>query len=405
MIIPLLYYVLLLVWPLFLWPAFRLSGWRRAWLLAIAAAGFAALLYELWMTFVVGANIRIDILLLVVVLLLLYGGAVLILLMSAYRRLGMVVLVVLALLGGGMIYVWIDITQKSADLQANIEERNKLLFEAKFRGFEDYADYFRLFDARPTPFPAGHYQASASGYLTRLVVNPEGEAWIFHVCGQTECHYGPNGERLKAAPEGGGEAWDVRLRQGTAAPLDFRIRRQSPERVVVTMNRGETIFTKSQAPIAASPAPGKLVYHGAFSGLECNNAAAEVRQLWLWRDGPRLFAVGIFTILLAGSQANFVDMSLLGEGTRLEAAGEERWSFAWQRGSRPWTAEITLEDGEPRLHLTRRGEALAPLALVRRALFRDDAIDLAPLSSPEDWRHWFQVVLVSHFASGEIPAC
>lgn len=405
MIAALLYYMLLLAWPLFLWPAFRLSGWRRAWLFSIAAAGLAALLYELWVTFVVGGNIRIDIPFVVVVLLVLYGGAVLVLLMSEYRGLGIVVLVVLALLGGGLIHRWIEITQESADLRATFEERNKLLFEAKFRSFDNYADYFRLFDARPTPFPVGHYQASVPGRFTRLIVNPEGDAWIFYGCGQTECHYGPNGQRLKAVPDGGGEAWDVQLGQRSAASVNLRIARQSPERVAVTVNQVETIFSKAQPPIAASPAPRNLVYHGAFSGLRCKKAHADVRQIWLWRDGPRLYAVGIFRTLLAGRKADYLDIALLGEATRLEGAGDERWSFAWQRNTLAWTAEITFKNSEPTLHLTRRGEALPPLALVRRALIQDEAINLAAQSSAKDWRHWFQVVLVGHFASGEIPAC
>ncbi len=42
MLVFFLYYALLAVWPLFLWPAWRLKGWSRAWLLVAAVAGALA---------------------------------------------------------------------------------------------------------------------------------------------------------------------------------------------------------------------------------------------------------------------------------------------------------------------------------------------------------------------------
>ena len=57
------------------------------------------------------------------------------------------------------------------------------------------------------------------------------------------------------------------------------------------------------------------------------------------------------------------------------------------------------------LTLERDGEHAAPAALGRDAVFRDEAIELAPLTGKADWDHWFDIVLVGHFSSGDIPAC
>ena len=38
-----LYYALLAVWPLLLWPALPLTGWSRAWLLVVAIAGLSVI--------------------------------------------------------------------------------------------------------------------------------------------------------------------------------------------------------------------------------------------------------------------------------------------------------------------------------------------------------------------------
>ena len=57
------------------------------------------------------------------------------------------------------------------------------------------------------------------------------------------------------------------------------------------------------------------------------------------------------------------------------------------------------------LTLERNGELAASATLARDAVFRDEAIELAPLTSKADWDHWFDIVLVGHFSSGDIPAC
>ncbi|MEE9158668.1 MAG: hypothetical protein V3U60_09825, partial [Gammaproteobacteria bacterium] len=38
-------------------------------------------------------------------------------------------------------------------------------------------------------------------------------------------------------------------------------------------------------------------------------------------------------------------------------------------------------------------------------VFYDERIELAPLTSGADWRHWFDTVLVGHFIAGYVSAC
>ena len=48
----LLYFSLLVIWVLLLWPALRLRGRVRLWVAIAAAAGLLVALYEIWMIFV-----------------------------------------------------------------------------------------------------------------------------------------------------------------------------------------------------------------------------------------------------------------------------------------------------------------------------------------------------------------
>ena len=83
----------------------------------------------------------------------------------------------------------------------------------------------------------------------------------------------------------------------------------------------------------------------------------------------------------------------------------ERWSFAWSRDGRSGTASIALTGADAQLALTLDGRPEERAVLTRQAVFRDEAIELAPLTTKADWDHWFDIVLVGHFSSGDVPAC
>ena len=212
----LLYYVLLAVWPLLLWPALRLKGWSRGWLIVTAVAGALATAHEVRMFFGPPAAIRLDVFLIAMVLGVLYAGAAAVLFLGRRRKSAAVVGVAIVLIGGGMSYLSIEAGRQTERLTAAFYAGQALLFEAKFRSPEAYAAYFRMFDARPTLAPVGHWAAQGEGgYFTRLIINPEGRAWAFYPCGLpspvTECDYRSDDAGVRPAGDAAEQRWEVTL--------------------------------------------------------------------------------------------------------------------------------------------------------------------------------------------------
>jgi hypothetical protein len=397
----LLYYTLLGVWPLLLWPALRLAGWSRAWLLVVAIAGLLATAHEVRMLSGPPTAIRLDIPLIAIALCVLYLSAVAVMFRATWRKSAAVLGVVLVLAGGGLTYSWIEAGRESERLTALFHARNALLFEAKFRSLDAYASYFRTFDARPNLFPVGHWEAQGGGYFSRLIVNPEGRAWAFYRCGDTECGYRSADPGVQTVGDPAERRWEVTLKPGVGLPVTVAIALTDPGHLTIKGRGQPTTFTKTPPPIDPSPAHRALNFLGPFVQIECRGPYADVRQLWLWREGARLYAVGIFATLLAGSHAGIISPILLGEGVRQG----DRWSFEWRRNGRSRKASISLEGPQAMLTFERDGKGAGPAALKRDAVFDDEAIELAPLTSKADWDHWFDIVLVGHFSSGDIPAC
>ena len=153
----LLYYVLLAVWPLLLWPALRLKGWSRGWLIVTAVVGALATAHEVRMFLGPPAAIRLDVYLIAMVLGVLYAGAAAVLFLGRRRKSAAVVGFAIVLIGGGMSYLSIEAGRQTERLTAAFYAGQALLFEAKFRSPEAYAAYYRMFDARPTLAPVGHW--------------------------------------------------------------------------------------------------------------------------------------------------------------------------------------------------------------------------------------------------------
>ncbi len=397
----LLYYALLVLWLPLIWPMLRLRRGGRLVLAAVVAAGLAAALYEIWMTLGAAAEIRLDILLIGPALLGLYALATIVLFAASWRRaaagLGFVVL----LIGGSAAYKWILLGRESERLTEVFHARNALLFEAGFRDRETYERRFGPFTGMAGPHPTGHWLADGPSRFSRLIVNGEGRAWLFFPCGETECAYGPGGRGLEPADAAPGAQWHASLAPRAGTPLKVTIARAAGDRLMLHANDRSTVFAKAPPPIDPAPARRSLVYLGPFAQVACEGPYAKVRQVWLWREGARLYAVGIFAPLVAGRHAGFVQPILLGEGT---PAGEA-WTFAWERNARSWTATVALSGPEVILTLARAGQEPKRMVLDAAPLFRDEAIELAPLTGKADWDHWFEIVLVGHFSAGDIPAC
>ena len=404
----LLYCGLLVIWVLLLWPAFRLKGGARLWLLVVIAAAVAALLHEIRMYLWSHAAIRLDILVISMALGWLYGSAAVLLFFRRWRKTAALLAVPLVMIGGGMSYKWIEVSRESQRLGETIEETNRLLFAAKFRDADIYDGYFGPFTGASGDHPVGHWKIDEQSYFTRLIINAEGRVWLFFQCQEdTECESGVAGPELHQSGDNPRQ-WATSLKPLAGLPFDIKITQSDSATLSVEVRDKIVRFAKAPPPVDPAPAARPLTFLGPFTNVECIRAHAKVRQVWLWEDGARRYGVGIFSTLGAGRQVGFVRPILMGEGTREGDA----WRFTWTWDGRSGTALIALEGGEVIVtldqDLDQRGRDLedADQAVLKAgAVFSDERIELAPLTTGADWRHWFDNVFTGHFTSGYVPAC
>lgn len=400
----LLYCVLLVIWLPLLWPMFRLKGRARLLLLVVIAAGIAALVYEIRMFLWSVAAIRLDILVISVLLGCLYLSAAVLLFFKHWRTMATLLAIVLVVIGGGMTNEWLQVGRESQRLTEVFHDANRMLFNAKFRSPETYESHFGPFTGASDRHPIGHWKIDGQSRFTRLIINAQDRVWLFYQCQEdAECHFGPEGSGLHEDGDNP-QRWAARLKPRAGVPVEVKITQLEFGTLSVEV-RGQTVrFAKAPPPVDPAPSPRSLRYLGPFSKVECSGAHSKIRQLWLWEDGGSRYGVGIFATLIAGRQAGFVTPVVMGEG-----AGENGgWRFAWQQDGRSGTAFITLKGGDAILTLDLDGRDLEDTdraVLERGAVFYDERIDLAPLTTGPDWRHWFDTVLIGHFVSGYVPAC
>jgi hypothetical protein len=404
MIAFLAYYALLVLWLPLLWPAVRLSGWPRRWIVVVIFLGAAAALYEAWAVFIwhpqVVAPIRLDIPLISLALSFLYASALLALFAANWRRFAAALCLALFAAAGAMTYVWVSASLESKHLREVFRLRDKLLFEAKFRDPETYGSYFGDFDRGPAAHPVGHWEADRSSRFSRLIVNSQGQAWLFYRCEATECHYGPDGTTLQPAANGVA-GWQVALERRALGKIDLRIEEDGPNRLRLGIRDQWIDFVRSAPPIKPDPPRDTLAYLGSFVDVACHRQHAWVRQLWLWRDGSRLYAIGIFTPKPAGLRADYVSPVLLGAAEQ----SDDAWTYRWQQHGREWEARVSLSHGDVSLALKQMGRDDIDTVLSPGRVFRDEVIELAARDSGAGWAVWFETVLVGHFTAGDIPAC
>jgi len=396
----LLYYVLLALWVPLLWPALALRGWMRGALLVVVAVGVLATANEIWQT-LAASDIRIDIFLIFPVLGMLYTAAVAVLWLARWRSGAIALAILLLLTGGGIAYRWMATAQEAENIRATLEARDVLIFRAMFRDKATYENFFGPFGDTGGLYPAGHWQGPDRGAFTRLVVNSDGRAWLFYRCGKAECAFGPGIHPLERVVGAIGFEWRGLLQPVAGAPLAVQIVQEDDDHLIVKTPGRNVAVAKAPPPVEANPAPDALTYLGAWSVAACLRKHAAVRQLWLWREGDRLFAAGVFRLLLPGQRALFVTPSAMGEGRREGDA----WVFDWKREGERWTAAVTPGRDAVTLRLKPPRREAETRTLAPGAIFGDETITLAPRRSAEDWKRWFATVWVGHFFSGEIPAC
>ena len=396
-----LYYVLLFLWVPLLWPAMHLRGWKRGALLIVALAGALATANEIWQTWAESNAIRIDILLFIVVLITLYVAAVAVLILGHWRRAAFSLAIVLALTGGAIGYEWANVVQEGERVRATLDRRDDLLFKAKFRDRQTYEAYFGPFDGPAGRFPVGHWQAPPGSTFPRLIVNADGDAWLFYRCGTTECTYRPSHQKLERVRDGADREWRGLLRPSIGDFAEISLVQRDDDHLTAEIRGLALALTKGPPPIDPAPKPETLTFEGSFLATHCIRKHRVIRQVWLWREGARLFAVGVFQTPIAGERARFMTPTVLGEGRPKDGG----WEFGWVQDGQSSAAVGQLADDALSLALTLHGRNEESVELRPGAIFADETIDLAPRTSAEDWRRWFDVVWTGHFLSGKVPDC
>lgn len=391
------YLALLAFWVLLIYPGWRLGGGKRVFVLSFAGVGALAAAYEAWLFFIVfpGASnpIRVDILLIAPLLWGLYAGAVAALFRAGASKIATILAVVIALIGAEIVYLAVGSAKESARLTANFHERNALLFAAKFRSQGDYEAYFGPLQG-PATHPTGHFVAEDHWQFTRLIINGAGQAWLFYRCSEAECHYRSRAGEMQAGEDG---AWKTVVSARVLQDVPLIINQESLGRLIVGI-KGEALgFTAAPPPVDPAPAPKALTYLGSFSGHRCIRQHTRVRQVWLWRGGNRLLALGVFETFVAGRRADFISPTLMGS----PASADGVWNYEWDGGK----ADIVLEKTGVRLSLEQSGREAEQIVLTPGAIVEDEVITLAPRTDAQDWRHWFDVAITGHSSSGDMPAC
>ena len=279
---------------------------------------------------------------------------------------------------------------------------NVLLFKAKFRSPESYENYFGPFTGAPDGQPTGHWQVQEATHYTRLVINAQDRVWLFYKCQEdAECHSSSEESGLrKHSPQN----WAASLKPQAGLPFDIQIAETETGSLSVDVRGQRLLIAKTPPPVETEPVPQSIKFIGPFAKAECLGAHSTIRQVWLWEDGPRSYAIGIFSTLLAGRQNLFVPPVVMGEGVK-ENNG---WRFTWRREGNSGTALIALNGEDAILTFDQDGRDLEDadqVVLNSGAVFFDERIELAPLTSGADWKHWFDTVLVGHFITGFVPAC
>lgn len=391
-----LYIALLALWLPLPWPALRLRGGLRVWLLVVILAGLAASLHEARLWFGPAEAIRIDILFGAPVLAGIYLVTALLLFSAGWRRLALAYGAALLVLLGGAAYLW----RESEREHARFLEGRALIAQAGFRSQAVYDAHYGPFVAPPEGLPVGHWRSDGDPLASRLILNAEGRLWLFRRLSEEESLDFTSATPLRRE----GAAWTAALKEvhwpDRQSPV--RVEPQGEGGLTLSFRDRRTAFTRAPPPIDPAPRSESLSYLGSFGRVDCGPRRAESVQLWLWRDQGGLHAVGITRPFSKGQRVRFAKPMVLGAG----AAENEAWIFAWEGPRGASRARLTLAEGEAELVLVEGTSRERRLRLKKgEGVLAGDMIDLAPLTDVEAWRHWFEVVPLGNSLTGLMPDC
>lgn len=394
------YLFLLGFWLPLLWTALRTKGGLRLWLLFVAALGLAASAYEARMWFLPAEAIRIDILLAAPLLAGLFAVSALLLFLARWRRFATVYGLALLMLCGAAAYGWWDIERE----QERFVEGRALVAQAGFRSQQTYERRFGPFAPAVQGLPVGHWQPDEESFVSRLIINGRGQVWLFRSFRGVETLDLTSGRSVLQRQEGDDTTWtaELGLYDSAYSRATVTVVRQDAGHLTLSLRGSSANFTKTPPPIRAAPERQDLHYLGSFGAVECDGHRVELAQVWLWRDEVRLYAVGVLQAFAQSRQPSITMPFVWG-------AASERggiWQFEWKGMSGDSHAEVTFGEDQIVMAVRQGASPERQLHLNRgQGFLAGDMVDLAPLTSAEDWQHWFSVVPLGNLVTGQTPAC
>ena len=398
-----LYLILLGFWPPLLWPALRTKGGLRLWLLLLIALGLAVSVYEARLWLRPAEPIRIDVLFGAPVLAGLFALTALLLFLAGWRRFATVYGLAILILCGAATFAWQEMERE----QERFVEGRALIARAGFRSPEAYEDRFGPFTPAVQGLPVGHWQPedeTFASFASRLVINGQGRLWLFRSYREAETLELTSGTEVLRREEGDGSTWTVELQRYSSAYPGARVAvaHQEPGRLTLSMERSSAVFTKTPPPVEAAPEQQNLRYLGSFGSIACDGRRLDLAQVWLWRDQERLYAVGVVRAFSQSQPEGFATPVVFGSAQERDGA----WHFAWEGVRGPSQARVTLGEGQVIMTIKQGTWPEQQFDMAQdKGFLSGDLVDLAPLTTVEDWRHWFSVVSLGNRVTGETPAC
>ena len=396
-----LYLILLGLWLPLLWPVLRTKGGLRLWLLLVIALGLVASTYEARLWLRPAEPIRVDIFFGGPFLAGLFAVTALLLFLARWRRFATVYGLAILTLCGASVFAWWVIERE----HERFVEGRALVAQAGFRSQQTYDQRFGPFAPAVQGLPVGHWQPEEEeSFASRLIINGQGRVWLYRSFRGVETLDLTSGRSVLQRQEGDGTTWTAELGfyDSAYSRRTVTVVWQDAEHLTLSMRGLPANFTRTPPPIRAAPERQDLRYLGSFGAVECDGRRIDLAQTWLWRDEARLYAVGVLQVFSQGQQTSVTMPMVWGAASERDGV----WRFAWEGLRGDTDAGVTL--GEDQIVMTVR-QGTWPERQLRlsrgRGFLAGDMVDLAPLTSAEDWQHWFSIVPLGNFVTGQPPAC
>jgi hypothetical protein len=302
-------------------------------------------------------------------------------------------------LGAAGVSAQILMARHTAEVNGLLDQKRKLLFEARFR---DEASFRRAFGeiTSATDPVAGHYQpAERHWWLSRVVINASGDAWLYYHHGETESLYG-RGRQVTPGVFEVRQDLTEQAHRFTLSPAE------RDWRATLSSSRGSDprvngVLLRRTAPrfSGAPPDTGEIAGRGVYSNVQpVSEQHRRLVQLWLWHNGSEIWGCYVRSIQVRNTLARFIHPARF-EGKLTRRAGGVL-TFSAKAGDDSLVG--VLPKGSLLLRIDYRGSPLEEVTLEPRAVIEDEIFDFAPPSSRRAQQEWFRAVLTGTFVEWRV---